>query len=150
MHSFLSTVPLCSNTLRVKSQVRSISIKKKRADRIRLLRAPGRIARRSMKSRLSHGLFRSPSQGIRHKACRGAGGTRVPPKGPSRNNEQKNMARPNAFNDAPLSAVMEKSILFALSFFSLFCFSEAHPRFVFTAFSRCENGQTASYNFSSL
>lgn len=108
-----------------RSLARSISIKKK-ADRIRLLRAPARIARRSMKSRLPHGLFRSPPREIRHKACQGGGGTGVPPKESSRNNERKNAARPTGFNDALLSAVIEKPsdpsffFFFAFLFFSFF------------------------------
>lgn len=123
-HSFLSNVPLCSNTPRAtkRSPARSISIKKK-ADRIRLLRAPARIARPSMKSRLPHGLFRGPPREIRHKACRGGGGTGVP-KGSSRNNAHKNAARPTGFNDALLSAVVEKlSYPFCRFFSFLFFFS---------------------------
>ena len=103
-----------------RSLARSISIKKK-ADRIRLLRAPARIARPSMKSRLPHGLFRSPPREIRHKACQGGGETGVPPKESSRNNERKNAARPTGFNDALLSAVIEKPSV-PFFFFSAFLF----------------------------
>jgi len=102
-----------------RSSARSISIKKK-ADRIRLLRAPARIARRSMKSRLSHGLFRGPPREIRHKACRGEGGTGVLPKEFSRNNERKNVARPTGFNDALLSVVIKKPICSVVFSFLIF------------------------------